>query len=1134
LDIEAWLQGLRMERYTQAFLENDIVPAVLQELTDQDLKDLGVSLGHRRLLLKAISALPVERAGASPLEIGASVSPPPSPRPEAERRQLTVLFCDLAGSTELSARFDPEDMRETIRGFQDCCAGVIARFDGYLAKYMGDGVLAYFGYPRAHEDEAERAVRAGLALAEAINKLRTPADEPLAARVGIATGVVVVGDLVGIGASQEQAAVGETPNLAARLQSLAAPDSIVISPNTRRLVGGIFALKDLGPQYLKGFTEPVGAWRVVGISTVASRFEAMHETALTPLVGREHELGLLLDRWEFAKCGEGQVVLLSGEPGIGKSRIVQALYERLKGEALLRLRYFCSPYHVNSALYPVIDQLERAAGLRPEDGAEAKLDKITALVAKATQSSAEVVPIIAALLSVPIDSRFPPVTLTPAAQKARTFEALLTQLVDLAQRQPLLMVFEDAHWIDPTTTELFGLVVDRIQRLPVLLLMTFRPEFTPPWTSYQHVTSLTLSRLGQRQGAMLVESLTGSKSLPAEVLQQILRKTDGVPLFVEELTKTVLDSGLLADAGDHFELSAPLPPLALPATLHDSLMARLDRLAPVKEVAQIGAVIGREFSYQLLAAVVSLDGDQLQDALAQLVASELIFRRGVPSDATYTFKHALVRDAAYQSLLKVKRQQFHQRIARVLEERFSQTVETEPEILAQHYSEAGLAERALHYWHKSGQLAAHRAAYVEAVIHFNRGLELLSELPETRERHEQELQIYMALGPALVAARGFADPGVGHAYARAWDLCQRLDDTVHLPLVLRGRQVFHRMRGELVKARAFGEQLLTFAERQQDPSLLVGGCQALGQDLFQMGDLMVARMTVERGIALFDPKQHRLQNWPGGQPGEQCYLYCAFVLWLLGYPDQALRRGEEALTLAKDLSNPANLVNTLAFVTLVHVLRRDLAAARQWAEATMAMSTEQRNPFFLAWGQVLHGWTQAALGLEEDGNAELDQGLAAYRGTGSQTWLPCFLCLRAETYLRATRLKEGLASVAEALALSEKTQERCWQAELNRIKGELLRALSSNDHAEADSCFSRSLDISRDQQAKSWELRTVASLSRLWRDQGKSEAARDLLLPIHGWFTEGLDTPDLTEAEALLDELDPGGKNRRSPRQCLK
>jgi class 3 adenylate cyclase len=679
LEVSRWLAEQGLGHYAHAFAENGIASDVLRELTDADLKELGFNLGDRKRLLKAIAALD-PKAKQDQVETAQPTATAAVPR-EAERRQLTVLFCDLVGSTALSGHLDAETMREVITRYQNTVAGEITRFEGHVAKFMGDGVLAYFGWPRAHEDDAERAVRSGLALVQAVGGLEA-AGRPLAARIGIATGLVVVGDLVGDGAAQEEAVVGETPNLAARLQALAQPGAVVISQATRRLVGGLFELTDLGAQRLKGFAEPLAAWQVEGEGRAEGRFEALHGEWLTRLVGREHELGILLERWSWAKDGDGQVALLSGEPGIGKSRLTRSLIERLADESHTRLRYYCSPYHTNSALYPVTEQLERAAGLRVEDAAETRLDKLEAVLAEATENPAEVTPLIAALLSIPAGPRYPPVNLAPEAQKLRTFETLLGQVIGLAGRWPLLMVLEDAHWVDPTTSELFGLIIDRIQRLPVLLLITFRPEFTPPWTGYAHVTSLTLSRLGQRQGAEMVERLTGGKPLPARVLIQL--KTDGVPLFVEELTKTVLESGLLADAGDHYELSSPLPPLAIPATLHDSLMARLDRLVPVKEVPQIGAVIGREFSHELLAAVAHRPESELNAALDKLVAAELVFRRGTAPEATYSFKHALVQDAAYQSLLKSKRQQLHARIAQALEERPTDTGEVEPEVLARH------------------------------------------------------------------------------------------------------------------------------------------------------------------------------------------------------------------------------------------------------------------------------------------------------------------------------------------------------------------------------------------------------------------------------------------------------------------
>jgi predicted ATPase len=628
-------------------------------------------------------------------------------------------------------------MGQVIRAYHGTCTEVIERWGGHVAKYMGDGVLAYFGWPQAHEDEAERAVRAGLALTEAVGNVVAPAGKPLAARVGIATGLVMVGELIGEGAASEQTVVGETPNLAARLQALAAPGSVVISRATRRLVGGLFELADLGPRRIKGFAEPLAVWRVEGEGRAEGRFEALHGEHLTPLVGREHELGILLERWAWAKDGDGQVVLLSGEPGIGKSRLIRALRERLGDEPYTTLSHYCSAYHTNSALHPVIELLERAARLDRDEPAEAQLARLEAMLARSGDRLDERVPLLAALLGVPTSDRYPALTMTPEAQKRRTMEALVDHLAARAAEKRVLALYEDVH--DPSTIELLGLVIERVRQLPVLVLITFRPEFQPPWTGQAHVTAVTMSRLGRRQGADLVTLVTGDKPLPPELVEQIVGRTDGVPLFVEELTKTVLESGLLTDAGDHYELSGPLPPLAIPTTLHDSLMARLDRLATVKEVAQIGAVIGREFSHELLAAVSPLLEDRLGEAFDQLVHAELVFRRGAAPEATYSFKHALVQDAAYQSLLKSKRQQLHARIAEALEQRVPEIGRTQPEVLAQHLTEAGLGERAIPYWRRAGELAAGRSANLEAIAHLRRGLELIGTLPDAPERLNEEL-----------------------------------------------------------------------------------------------------------------------------------------------------------------------------------------------------------------------------------------------------------------------------------------------------------------------------------------------------------------------------------------------------------
>ena len=806
MDIGAWLRELGLECYAQAFRENAIGLDVLPQLTNEHLKDLGLPLGDRLRPLKAVAVLagPAEPRPAAELKPEAASAARPS---EAERRQLTVLFCDLIGSTELSARLDPEDLGAVIRAYQNCCAEVLKRWGGHVAKYLGDGVLAYFGWPRAHEDEAERAVRAGLDLTKEVAQLVTRDGAPLAARVGIATGLVVVGELIGEGGSREEAVVGETPNLAARLQALAAPGGVVISRATRRLLGGLFELTDLGPHRVKGFAGQLAAFQVVGEGRAEGRFEALRGERLIPLVGREQEIALLLDRWQLAKGDEGQVVLLSGEPGIGKSRIAQALRERVAGEAHTRLSYYCSPHHINSSLRPVIGQLERAADFHVHDSPETRLDKLKAVLAQASARVAEVVPLLAALLALPTDGRYPLPKLTPQMQKARTFEALVEQLQGLATRQPVLMVLEDAHWIDPTSAELFGIVIDRLQRLPVLLLITFRPEFNPPWTGHAHVTSLTLNRLGRNQGTAMALRVAG-KDLPAEVLEHILVKTDGVPLFVEELTKAVLESDLLTDAGDRYELSGPLPSLAIPTTLHDSLMARLDRLAAVKEVAQIGAAIGREFAHELLAAVASMDDDRLQDSLDQLVASELVFRRGNPPTATYIFKHALVQDAAYQSLLKSRRQQLHARVAAVLEAQFGDA-QREPELLAHHYRQAELLESAIPYATQAGDAAFERVAFVEARARYQEALDMAQALPPSEQASCFQIRamlklalIYQLLGEFGHMPPKEANPKAKSAAMRALELDPGSAEAHYVLAIIHGLYDWDWARSERAYQRA--------------------------------------------------------------------------------------------------------------------------------------------------------------------------------------------------------------------------------------------------------------------------------------------------------------------------------------------
>jgi class 3 adenylate cyclase/tetratricopeptide (TPR) repeat protein len=808
---------------------------------------------------------------------------------DAERRQLTVLFCDLVDSTTLARQLDPEELREVVRAYQDTCAKVIARFEGHIAQYLGDGLLVYFGYPQAHEDDAQRAVRAGLGMLEALGPLNTRLAQErgvhLAVRLGCHTGLVVVGE-VGGGTRQEQLALGETPNLAARLQGLAAPNTLVISAATWQLLRGFFACQSLGTPLLRGFAQPLEVYQVLSESTARSRLEVAGSTGLTPLVGREQEVRLLLERWAQVKDGFGQVVLLSGEAGIGKSRLVQVLKEHVASEPQAWLTPCqCSPYYQNTALYPLIDLLERVA-LRfdRDESPQHKLSKLEGFVVQYGLQLAEAVPLLATLLSLPLTAAYAPLTGSPEQQKHKTLHALLIILSRIAAQQPVLFIMEDLHWVDPTTLELLSLLVDQGPTARILALLTFRPDFSPPWTGRSHLTQVTLPRLPRRQAAEMTDRVAHGKALPPEVVEQVVAKTDGVPLFVEELTKMVLESGLLQERAGHYELTSPLPPLAIPTTLHDSLMARLDRLATVKSLAQLGATLGREFSYELLQAVAPWDEATLRRGLQQLVEAEFLYQQGLPPQATYLFKHALIQETAYQSLLRSTRQQYHQPIAHALEERFPETGETQPELLAHHYMEAGLAAQAIPYWQRAGQRAIQRSAHAEAIAHLTQGLEVLQTLPETVERSYQELLVQTTLGPALMAARGFAAPEVGHAYARARELCQQMGDTPQLFPVLYGLYRFYLLRGELQTARELGEQLLTLAQPQQDPALLLSAHRALGDALFWLGEAAIARGHLEQGFALYNPQQHRsLAFLYGDDPGVDCLSYGAWALWWLGH-----------------------------------------------------------------------------------------------------------------------------------------------------------------------------------------------------------------------------------------------------------
>jgi class 3 adenylate cyclase/predicted ATPase len=1104
VDIVAWLRDLGLERYAQAFRDNDVDAKVLPHLTADDLKDIGVaSVGHRRAILAAIERLGEAAEPATPAT-PPEVSTPTAPRPEAERRQLTVMFVDLVGSTALSGELDPEDMRQVILAYQQCCADVVRRWEGHIAKYMGDGILAYFGYPRAHEDDAERAVRAALALVTAVAGLAA-GGRPLATRVGIATGRVVVGDLIGDEEARERAVVGDTPNLAARFQALAAPGQVLIGDATRRLLGLGFELQDLGRRVLHGVPEPVAVFAVLGERATPSRFEARSGPSLLPMVGRDQELALLRERWSLAKSGEGQGVLLVGEAGIGKSRITRALIDAVAREEHVRIRYQCSPYHSDSALWPVVQQLSHAAGLAAADAAEVRLDKLEALLGRAVAQVGESAALIADLMGLDGEARYGPIELTPQMRRMRTLEALNDQLLGLAAQRPVLVIAEDTHWIDPTTFEMIEQSLDRIADRRVLILLTSRPDRQPELAAHPHVTRLTLNRLGRAGVEAIVTRLGGAQTLPADVIDAIIARTDGVPLFVEELTKAILETG----------------ETSIPASLHDSLMARLDRIPEVKEVAQIAACIGREFDYALLAAVAAKPEAELVAALDKLAAAELVFRRGVPPEARYTFKHALVQDAAHQSLLRSRSRELHARIAEVLEARFPTIVESEPELLAHHYSHAHRLEPAIDYWERAGERAVQRSANIEAIDHLNRGLKLLEALPDTPQRARRELELQVTLGPALMAAKGHGATETGRSYARACALSEQLGDTSQHFRALWGSWRYHFVRSEHRTAHPLAEQCLRLAEQVDDVGMTLEACFALGGSAVWMADFASGRAHLERAVPLYDIEQHRSLSFSYGQdPGASNLSYLSWALWHLGYPSQAVERGRAALALAESLAHPHTLAQVSNYLALTHFFCRDWPAAARQADATIAVSREHGFPQTLGLATILKGRAGAEGEQIEASIVQIEEGIAAHEATGIGLGRPYKLAALAEAHLKANQIEEGLAVLADGLAYASDTGEGFYEPELHRLTGTLLLQSDRDDAAtEAEGRFRRALDLARGQGARSLELRAATSLAGLWAEQGERRRAHDMLASALGWFSEGFEMPDLKDAAALLDQL---------------
>jgi class 3 adenylate cyclase/tetratricopeptide (TPR) repeat protein len=1113
MDVGAWLHSLRLGQYEEVFRENEVEADVLPDLTEVDLEKLGLSLGARKRFLKAIADL----SGANKTPRAKALAGVASAEDAAERRQLTVMFCDLAGSTALSSRLDPEDMRQVIRAYQDACSGVVARYDGFVAKFMGDGILAYFGFPHAHEDDAVRAVRVGLEIADIVGALETNARDKLHVRIGIATGLVVVGDLVGEGTAQEQAVVGDTPNLAARLQALAEPDSVVVAAATRKLLGDRFILRDLGRHIVKGLSEPVEAWAAEGMSSSENRLDAAHTARLTGFVGREAESTLLRERQRQAWQGKGQIVLISGEAGIGKSRVLAWLTEQVEDTAYTQLRYQCSPFHRDSPLHPFVQQLERTAQIGPEENAERKLEKLEVMLGPVALRT-EIAPLIASLLSVPSGNRYPPLGLSPPQQRRRTLSALLDLMETQAEQRPLLILFEAAHWADDTSLELLDLAIERVRRLPILLLITFRPEFEAPWKDLPDVAMLQLGRLDRGQSEAMVLRVTGGRRLPAEVMAQIVAKTDGVPLFVEELTKHVLESGLLLDDGEGYRLDGPLPPFAIPSTLQDSLMARLDRHAKVKEIAQIAAAIGREFSYALLHAVVDRDETALKTGLSQLEDAELLFRSSISPDVHYSFKHALVQDTAYESLLKSRRQTLHQRFALTLEKRFPTQAETEPEVLANHFKRAGLAEQACFYYERAGDRAVARCASAEAVAHFDAALTQARVSQPGPDRDQRELAVLLKQGPALLTFKGHQSLEIEQVYQRAHDIANALGDRHALFKALWGLWLCDSVARKWASARNRAEQLVALGQQSGQEALLLEAIHCRWSTAFFRGDIARLLADAREGIGYYRPERHRQlgAEFGGHDPGVCAHSFLGLGLAQFGSPREAKDSIDRGLVLGEELNDPISVAYSSMIAVTAYQIIGDRSAVSHVAQRMIELAKKFNLPPQLSVATFMSGWAGACGDNRASGRQIMELEFARVSALGP---IPLYYTgLMAGVWLEDGQFERAIGPLDAILNTVNEPGVGFFLPEIHRLRAECLLRFDPPNFDEAVREFEMAITAAKQQRSRAFELQAAIGLARAWAAQGDPERGTQPLEEIVDALNDDDGPAELATARLLLSK----------------
>ncbi|MGA2895335.1 MAG: adenylate/guanylate cyclase domain-containing protein [Xanthobacteraceae bacterium] len=1131
-DLAEWLGRYGLGQYVQIFDENNIELSVLPDLTDSDLKTLGVSLGHRKIFQRAVAALtapapspvaaaPVSTAvsnlGAQNLGTQAVSS---SQNREGELRQITVMFCDLVGSTQLSEQLDPEDLQLLIDAYRQGCGAAIRRYGGQVASYAGDGVMAFFGWPRAHEDAAVRALHAGLETLSAVTAI--PGPVRLSSRVGICTGRVVVGQIGRGGPGETLEAVGETPNIAARLQTLAEPNTLVVSESTQRLTAAAFDFQDLGLKDLKGITNPLRTYRVLVAKPTGTRFEAAHASSLTQFIGRSSELNLLLDRWQKAKEGDGQVILLSGIPGVGKSRLVYELKANMRDEPHLLWSFQCSPYHSQSAFFPVIEQIERAVEFKASDSDADKFAKLEAYFPGSADDDVEPALLIAHLLSIEVKNRNDLSRLSPQQIKNRTISKLIEMLLTFSVQRPMLCIFEDAHWIDPSTLELLELAISRIDRAHILLVVSHRPEFRRTWPSGANVTELSLTRLSRGEVTRMIKDLLKNANMPQQIFDQIIDKADGLPLFIEELTSGTVRVPAQRKPGDNeFRQSAQPAALKVPETLHDALMERLDRVVRGgRSVAQIAAVIGREFSYDLLALSSRIDEKDLRSALALLEEADIISRLEVSPAVRFAFKHVLLRDAVYDSLLRGKRRETHADIAAVLEQHFAELVENQPEILAYHYSEAGNIPAAIHWWRKSGGRALANSANVEAISHYRNALRLLSGMPDTAERSKEEIEIQLALGIPLIAVSGYAAAETREAFERALTLCVKLGNPPEYFQALFGLWGHAWMGGKNDQALAMAHEFMTRAQALANRDLLMMAHRIMGSTLLTVGEFSSSRLHFEETIGLSDSASRRpLSSLYMVEPQVASLLLLSWDLWFLGYPDQSLARVSQALALAQDLAQPYSIAFAHYMSSVVHLLRGDATAALKSAEQSLEISKEQRFSLYVLLSGMSRGRALAELGRARDARIAIERHIDEARQKGVGFMLPMMCSWLADVHAESDDYETALSIVEQTLADLNDATGRSWEAELHRQRAHFVLARDAAKVAEAESDLKSAIDVARRQSAKSLELRASTDLATLWRAQDRPDEARDLIEPIYRWFKEGTATADLKRAQDARSAL---------------